>query len=110
MTAEVLVALITALAGPVSVILVKRLVDVKAEKGAKAEASPDDADPATVSQIVLDWARSLNTEVRDTNARLAALENEVSELKRENSLLRRHNEILSRQVVELGGKPWRMPE
>lgn len=105
---NIVVALITALAGPVSVLLVKRLIEDKADDAAAAGEEPD-ADPATVSQVVLDWARRLNSRVTAMDEELGSLKREVAALQRENTLLRRHNQLLSSQVVDLGGKPWEIP-
>lgn len=114
-----LVALITALVGPAAVVLIKAGLDRRAT--ASATEKPRDhrraSDPATVSELVLGWATQLNDQVKamklsisDLRGTVAGLEGQVATLRGENEKLRRHNELLSRQVLELGGTPWRMPD
>jgi len=115
----VVVAIVTALVGPTAVVVIKAVMD----RGARTAAGQPDrhlrraSDPATVSELVLEWATQLNESVgrmKDSIGELrgdiAVLEGQVEALRGENEKLRRHNQLLSRQVIELGGKPWRMPE
>lgn len=110
---KLLIAFITGLVGPVGVIVAKARI----EKGATATATEPTrrrgettADPQALSSVVLRWATQLSEDVQRMHGRLAELENEIEGLKKENAKLRRHAEILSGQVVDLGGKPWPMPE
>ena len=110
---KLLIAFITGLAGPVAVIFARARI----EKGATATATEPTrrrgettADPKTVSEVVLGWATKLSEDVHTVQGRLKEMEQEIEALKRENAKLRRHAELLSGQVVDLGGKPWPMPE
>lgn len=113
---DVVVAFISGLAGPVTVVVAKAIMDKRTREdvartgGDAGEEVSLGGDPLTVSGIVLKWAHQLKEDVERIQRRIGELETEVEGLEATNSLLRRHNKLLSRQVQELGGVPWRMPE
>lgn len=110
---KLLIAFVSGLIGPVGVLIAKARI----EKGAKNTAGEPTrrkgettTDPKTLSNVVLRYATQLSEDVQQVYQRLGKMEKEIEALKRENAKLRRHAELLSGQVVDLGGKPWPMPE
>lgn len=119
LTPAVIVATVTAVVGPVLVVIATAVTARRrAEKAATTPGTdPERAQDISVSAVVLDWAEQLRADVDKGNARVDALNTKVDELnrtvlllERENSKLRRYVEILAAQVVDLGGRPYPQPD